>query len=69
MSRDLSIFRGSNGVIQKYGRDAAAEAPSSGNVRPGSKADIQQQCSFGPLLMQWTASTTGIAMCQSAVAL
>ncbi len=41
MIHDLGIFRSSNVVIHKRGQDVAPEASSSGNVRFGSKADIQ----------------------------
>ena len=43
MSCARDIFRSNNALIQKYGQDAAPEAPSSGNVRYGSKADIRKQ--------------------------
>jgi hypothetical protein len=47
MIRDPNIFRSGNAPIHKHGHDVAPEAPSTLNVRFGSKADTQ--C---PLLTQ-----------------
>ncbi len=49
MSRARDIFRSNNALIQKYGQDAAPEAPSSGNVRFGSEADILRHTQLRPL--------------------
>ncbi len=50
MSCARDIFRSNNALIQKYGQDAAPEAPSSGNVRYGSKADIPRPSHLCPFL-------------------
>jgi hypothetical protein len=41
MIRDPNIFRSGNAPIHKHGHDVAPEAPSTLNVRFGSKADTQ----------------------------
>ena len=41
----------------------------SPNVACGSKPVLRRHYQEGLFLMQWTAPTTGIAMCQSAVAI
>jgi hypothetical protein len=40
MTSDLDIYRSANVLIREHGEDASPEAPSSANVRFGSKADI-----------------------------
>jgi hypothetical protein len=49
MIRDPNIFRSGNAPIHKHGHDVAPEAPSTLNVRYGSKADISRHSHLCPL--------------------
>ena len=50
MIHDLDIYAPANVLNREHGEDASPEAPSSANVRYGSKADIPRHHHLCPLL-------------------
>ncbi len=50
LASDLDIYAPANVLIREHGEDASPEAPSSANVRYGSKADVQRPSHLCPLL-------------------